>query len=444
MPSLTSKMKSSGLMLTLLFLLGMSGAEAIARASELQKNAPLTGVKLPQGKNMLQHGHSAEPMAPSLPAPPEAELPEVMQELTLFWWLSRGHFRGNLRGDPGSPGHFFRSATFHIWVPFFILWICLILLSVYIRSLELTRWTDHLAALGLWIGVAMLVSGVVYLQMGEDSFAQWMDGYAIELILSMENVFLYEMILVSFKVPLRNSKKALFVTSLFQMVFQMILFMGIASTIEKITVLPYFLGAWLMFVGFQSLREDDHESFDATDSDTFLAMAFAMGERLLPEYTAKGDIFVYRDGKLRMTMLGPVVGSLLVIMFCMEVDVTLTKIEEIEVEYLAWTSSVLAAFALPELYVVVSELFRRFYLLKTGIGVLLLFFGATLLMRKEIELPSSLELVTMVSILFGSMVLSQMLGYSERAGELYEIKSDKSEDSDENEGLAAQALYFAS
>ena len=80
---------------------------------------------------------------------------------------------------------------------------------------------------------------------GPSAGEKWLDGYVMELVLSMvaslqrctgpfagepvssltrqENIFLYHMILVSFKVPAKMARYALFLVSIFQMLFQMLL-----------------------------------------------------------------------------------------------------------------------------------------------------------------------------------------------------------------------------
>ncbi|CAK9091250.1 Siroheme synthase [Durusdinium trenchii] len=288
---------------------------------------------------------------------------------------------------------------------------------------------------------------------------KWLDGYVMELVLSMENIFLYHMVLGAFKVPPRMARFALLVVSLFQMVFQMFLFMGIAAFIQDLEILPYLLGAWLIVVGIQTMRDDDEEGwvgglemmdegFDAANSEAYKTCRLALGDRLLPRYDAEGRIFVYQTlfwggmassqspGKgegVREEWVRP--NSPVKPVKPRKVDVTLAKIEEIDNHFIAWSSSVLAAFALPELFVVVCELLRRFYLLKPAISFLVqlgpvqrirgsvvegMFFGILLLFRDTIELGDAAELSVMLGIVFGSILVSPLLGYPERSGASYD------------------------
>jgi len=245
----------------------------------------------------------------------------------------------------------------------------------------------------------------------------------MELILSVENIFLYEIIMISFRVPARQSRKALFITSIFQMFFQAILFMGIATWIKKQSCLPYFLGTWLVFVALSSMSEEEEDQFNPESSSLYRTLKHLLGDRLIPNYQSDSSILVKDEAGWRITMLGPVIGFLLLVMFTMEIDVTLAKIEEIPNHFSAWTSSVMAAFALPELFVVAQELMRQFFLLKTGISLLLFFFGILLLCHKGVQLPEEIELGVMVTIIIGSMLLSILLGYGSRESKMYRSQS---------------------
>jgi len=337
---------------------------------------------------------------------------------------------------------FFASTVAGQWVFFACVWLVLMRISVFVHQMRLVSWVAHVIALFVWTFAAMLYLLWIYCTSGSSLASVWLDGYVMELVLSMENIFLYQMILVAFKVPARIARYALLLVSLWQMVFQMFMFMGIAAWIQDMEVLPYLLGAWLILVGLQTMRDDSHEdeSFDASASESYKMFGFALGDRLLPNYETDGRVFVYKNGRLSVTMMGPVVCCLLAIMFAMEVDVTLTKIEEIDNHFIAWSSSVLAVFALPELYVVVRELLRRFYLLKLGISLLVLFFGMLLLFRDQFQVSDTAELTVMLSIVVGSIALSALLGYEARDAAVYseDTNSAKPDESDNKKGLGCK------
>lgn len=337
--------------------------------------------------------------------------------------------RGRTHASKGGSRHkkniseefaaFLSSAMLQDWLMFAIIWLVLLQMAIVMESVEFTHWYQHATALAFWMGTAVVMTVSTALWRGGEVAEAWGNGYLMELTLSMENIFLYEIILVGFHVPAKQARKALFVVAICQMFFQLFLFMGIASWLLTLESLPYLLGAWLIFVAIQTLKDDEHAKFEPAKSEVFKVVYFAIRDRLLPYYHPDGLVLVEREGRWNMTMLGPVIGFLLAVMFAMEVDVTLAKIEEIPNHYLAWTSSVIAAFALPELFVVVQELMRRFYLLKTGISFLLLFFGLLLLFQSEIQISDMAEVAVMIGIVIGSVILSMVLGYTDRREPMY-------------------------
>ncbi|CAE7792292.1 unnamed protein product, partial [Symbiodinium necroappetens] len=255
----------------------------------------------------------------------------------------------------GSGHHireFFRSARSASWATFSTFWVFLAVASYLLYSRQDLKY---------WCSPKLRREG------DPDAVDDWLDGYIVELILSMETWHLHggkyfplcseaavwealsliesqsspleltqEIILVSFRV-----------TSFCQMFWQMWLFMFVASYLQDIKSLPYLLGAWLIYIGVASLREDDEDSFDPEHSDLFRMLRTGLGalsenldtvdiwimcSRLMPHYPHDGSATDAKDmheecmfkrdesGKLCVTMLLPVTACIVVIMLVMEVD----------------------------------------------------------------------------------------------------------------------------
>mmetsp|Transcript_18655 Transcript_18655/g.44180 ORF Transcript_18655/g.44180 Transcript_18655/m.44180 type:complete len:442 (-) Transcript_18655:53-1378(-) len=361
--------------------------------------------------------------------------------------MSRHKVKHVLRSVRDYIQDFFMSARAVSWATFFIFWAFLLAASMLIfMSQDLKYWWQHLFTMSFWVFLAIVYCGIVGAQEGDmmHNMSDWASGYVLELILSMENIFIYEMILASFHVPKKLALKALYITSFFQMFFQMWLFMFVAKYLEAIRSLPYLLGAWLVYLGIETLREDDNASFDPESALVFKALKWALGDRLVFEYSS--NMLVTINGKLCVTMLVPATMCLIVVMFVMEVDVTLAKIETIDSNFIGWTSSVFVAFALPDLYIIVKELFRRFYLLGKGISVLLVVFGTLLLVHDEVAVSDTTEVLIMLSIVLISMAMSLIMELGNRRGESYDSepsheKAESDAASDEITPPAAATVY---
>jgi tellurite resistance protein TerC len=237
----------------------------------------------------------------------------------------------------------------------------------------------------------------------------WLNGFVIEFIFSIENVFIYHIVAEAFGTPRPQSQKGLFIIICCQIVFQLIFFMGLANALRQFVVLPYILGVWLLYVAWESAGGGDHGNLDIKESPLFKSFSRMMGDRLSPEFSPENKIFIEtKDGRLCMTMLGPYIGALLVVCFMMEIDVTLTKIEEFENMYIAYTSSVAAGFCVPELFFVSRDLFRYFPLLKYGVSFILAFYGVQLLLHSVVTIPDAMGILV-IGIVLSAMVLLSVL-----------------------------------
>lgn len=329
------------------------------------------------------------------------------QEVRRIVWTSRHDWR-----DPNRIGgilQFWNSAVVFEWAIFFCALPLCIALHIY-----LIEWPSkikyHFFALFVWLMVACLYNVVMFARLGSVQGAQWFTGYVMEFVFSIENVFVFHIVIKDFRTPRRQAQKAMFVVVVGQIIFQMIVFMGLANLIRSLKLLPYVLGVWLVYVGFQAAL-DSHSKMNIQETCIFKSFQLCLGDRLSLSYEDDRSFFIVREGgaKTHVSMLVPVVGCLLLVDFLFEIDVTLTKIETMDNAYIAFTSSVLAAFAVPELFFCARDLFKRFYLLKYGVCFVLIFFGVQMLMEDIFVIPELIGMAMVVVVMCVCMIISRML-----------------------------------
>lgn len=272
----------------------------------------------------------------------------------------------------------------------------------------------------IWILFGACYNAAIFSRLGEEQGLLWLDGFLLELIFSMENVFVFHIIVEAFSTPARPLRKALFVVVCWQNVYDMVLYMGLATWLDSLILLPYLLGIWLVYVGFQAATTDNHEPIaDIMHTTPVIVCRAMLGNRLYLHYDHESPcaVFGYRKAQAdeggppikceqddlasvssktvfdgtspakkrnqqdgcHMSLLGLVILCLLLADFVLEIDVTLTKIESLQDQHISFTSSALASFAMPALYFLVRDLFDRFSLLKYGIAFVLVFFGVQML-----------------------------------------------------------------
>lgn len=275
---------------------------------------------------------------------------------------------------------------------------------------------------------------------GSGAAGTWIDGYFMEATMSLDNLLVYVVVVTSFGAPRSQARWALFIMSLSQMLYQMLLLMGLAGFLQRLKCLPILIGVWLLYVGLEILRLRKPDEFDVNTSTSYQIVRYCMGNRLLPEYSLDGSVFVFRDGRIRVTMLGPLILSLVLCMLVMEIDIILAKLEEMPSHFVSLSSSVIATFALPELFFIAKEYFDRFHFLQTGIAILLLFFGIKLLFPSMLHVSEFAELIIMLCIVLGSGLLSVVFGDAKHTSKQPEVSNPTEEETEAKESLEQNAV----
>jgi len=314
-----------------------------------------------------------------------------------------------------SPLEFFTSATFIDWA-FFVLALGFFF-GVYVA---LMHWPStsrfHGTALLIWLGMALAYNFVIWRSLGPDEGRGWFVGYVLEFVFSIENVFIYHRVSSTFRIPRVCAQKALVVVVVCQVLFQMFFFMGLAQWLQSLLFLPYVVGVWLLYVAYHSLAgEEEHKSTGKTslkevsDPPVILkCFKYLLGKRFIATYRGR-SVLVVDNGILCMTALGPATLCLLLVSFIMEIDVTLTKIQEIPNNFVAFTSSMAAAFAVPELFFVAQDLFNHFRFLKYGVALMLVFFSLQLLLHEVLAIPELVDMIFIVVNIAACMLLSRLI-----------------------------------
>jgi len=283
---------------------------------------------------------------------------------------------------------FFESALFFDWCLFCV--CLLIFFALYHTLIDLPS-TDrkwHGRAVFVWFGLGGVYALLVTARLGEEAGIMWVNGYLLEVIFSLENVFVFHIIVEAFHAPRRCVQKALFVLVCCQVLYEMLLIMGLAEWLDKRQVLPYLLGLWLLYLGVGAAMQDDHDDLDIMETRVVRIFRHGLGSRLVARYERTGwGLFVSEDdGTFKVTLLFLLLCCLILADFLLEVDVALTKIEELPTEYISFTSSAIAGFAMPELFFVGRDLFKRYTTLKYGISFILVFYGVQMLLIPYFEM----------------------------------------------------------
>ena len=238
----------------------------------------------------------------------------------------------------------------------------------------LTIYIGLAVAFGLWV---WFFHGS---QFGLEFFAGWLTEYS----LSVDNLFIFLIIMASFKVPRIYQQQALLVGIILALVFRGIFIALGAVAINQFSWVFYVFGAFLIYTAINLVRDNDHDD----DADNYV-VRFASRHLKLTDKWAGLRLWVKDNGKRLMTPMFLVIIALGTTDLLFALD-SIPAIYGLTREpYLVFTANVFALMGLRQLYFLLGDLLKRLVYLSQGLAVILGFIGVKLLLHAlhENELP---------------------------------------------------------
>ncbi|MBU3751616.1 MAG: TerC/Alx family metal homeostasis membrane protein, partial [Mycobacterium sp.] len=238
-----------------------------------------------------------------------------------------------------------------------------------------------------------------------------------EYSLSVDNLFIFIIIMASFKVPKIYQQQALMVGIVLALVFRGVFIALGAVAINQFSWIFYFFGAFLVFTAVKLARDTDHSD----DGDNAVVRFARTYLNTTPTWHGL-KLYVKHGGKRLMTPMFLVILALATtdLLFAMD---SIPAIYGLTSEpYLVFTANVFALMGLRQLYFLLGDLLNRLVYLSQGLAFILFFIGVKLLLHalheNEVpfvnggnpvnvpEIPTLLSLAVIVFTLLVTMIAS--------------------------------------
>lgn len=236
----------------------------------------------------------------------------------------------------------------------------------------------HFVLLCFWLLVAGSFCIEVWVRMGPQAGVAWMAGYVLEIVYSLDTVLVVHVIFCALETPRRLMAKALFAGIISAILFRFLFALGLASVLDGLGVVPGLIGMVLTICGVRQLAAREDDCIDVTQTVFVRGFRCLLGDRLGEFYDEEGEgLLAVSKGRVRVTLLGVVIFTLVTVNFAFAFDVVLTKAEELPNAYLDFSSSALALFAVRALFFAARDLLGHCRVVNHGIGLALLYMGLT-------------------------------------------------------------------
>jgi tellurite resistance protein TerC len=211
----------------------------------------------------------------------------------------------------------------------------------------------------------------------------YLSGYLIEKSLSVDNLFVIMAILSAFSVKKIYYKQILFWGILGAIVMRFLFIFAGATLVNRFEWLLYIFGAYLIYAGTKMYLERNKE-VKIEPQNHPLVKFLSKRMNVLGRYV-KGHFFIVKDHKLFLTPLFVV----LVIIEFTDLIFAMDSIPAIFAitrdPYIVFFSNIFAILGLRSLFFLLIKVVEKFYLLKAGISLLLVYVGLKLLLHEWLE-----------------------------------------------------------
>jgi tellurite resistance protein TerC len=217
-------------------------------------------------------------------------------------------------------------------------------------------------------------------QYGVEFFAGWLTEYS----LSVDNLFVFVIVMTSFTVPRVLQREALFVGIVLALVLRGIFIALGAAAIQRFSWVFYLFGVFLVYTALRLARGPAHQS--ETENS---AVRFARGHVKITD-SWHGSKLVVKEGSQRlMTPMALVILTLGTADLLFALDSIPAIYGLTSQAYLVLAANVFALMGLRQLYFMLEGLLARLVYLSKGLGVVLAFIGVKLILHalRENELP---------------------------------------------------------
>jgi len=280
-------------------------------------------------------------------------------------------------------------------------------------------------ALSAYIGLAVLFGIWTWYFHGQQYALEFFAGWITEYSLSIDNLFIFVIIMTSFNVPKVYQRQVLFVGIVIALIFRGIFIALGAAAIQRFSWVFYLFGGFLVSTAVRLARGVEH---DANVENA--AVRFARNHLNATDGWHGLKLYVKEGSQRSMTPMFLVIVALAVADLIFALDSIPAIFGLTREAYLVFAANVFALMGLRQLYFMLANLLQRLVYLSKGLSVILLFIGIKLILQalrendlpfinggKHVNVPQVPTLLTLAVIAVTLIVAAAASVYATRAGD---------------------------
>jgi tellurite resistance protein TerC len=255
----------------------------------------------------------------------------------------------------------------------------------------------------IYIGAAVLFGGALAVFVGGGPATAYFAGYLVEKSLSVDNLFVFAVILAQFAVPARHQQRVLLIGVLGALVLRAAFIAAGAAVVQQFAVTFVVFGAFLLYTAFHLVRAHGQTPDVANNR------AVRLLRKVMPVTTGyeQDGLLTRVGGRRAATPLLVVVVAILSVDILFALDSIPAIFGITDSAYLVFTANAFALLGLRALYFLLVGLLDRLVHLHYGLAVVLAFIGIKLVLHYAHTVNSNIpEISTGLSLLVVLAVLT--------------------------------------
>ncbi|MCT1683617.1 TerC family protein [Corynebacterium appendicis] len=232
-----------------------------------------------------------------------------------------------------------------------------------------------------YMTMACIFGGIVWWLWDAEHGVQFFTGYITELSLSVDNLFVFALIMSSFKIPRAYQQKVLLIGIVFALICRLLFILLGAVIIEAWSDVFYIFAAFLLYTAIKLVYDEATDQEDPDPNDMFVVKTLRKVIPVTKSYHGDRLFSATEAGKKAVTPLFVALLSIgfIDVMFAFD---SIPAIYGITQEaFLVFTANAFALLGLRQLYFLLNGLLDKLVYLPYGLAVVLGFIGVKLLLH---------------------------------------------------------------
>jgi len=286
-----------------------------------------------------------------------------------------------------------------IWIGFSLFLIIMLALDlgVFHKHSHVVEFKESIIWSCVWIGLALIFNFGIFYFAGNIKGMEFLTGYLIEKSLSIDNIFIIALIFSYFGVPREYQHRVLFWGVIGALIMRAILIALGSTLIKEFSWIIYIFGAFLVITGVKMYFQNQQSIHPDKNP---LVILFKKFFKVSNEYSGE-KFFIKEKGKLIAT-------PLFIVLLLVETTDLIFAVDSIPAifaitqdPFIVFTSNAFAILGLRSLYFALSGIMHKFYYLKAGLAVILVFVGIKMMLIDIYKIPIGISLgfITLVIII---------------------------------------------